>query len=109
MYVCTSEPEVMERRLSRQVESPTKAPSSKEANFGSEITVSPLVSRRIPACNCTAGEDLSPENLSDSSWGFDELSSEFIKFLVEDSTKGFLLLLSTIIDTCTCRYLMCVV
>lgn len=63
MILCTSEPEVMESFLSRDVESPTKAESSKEANFGSEITVLPLVSRRIPACNCTAGEDLSPELL----------------------------------------------
>lgn len=95
--ISTNEPEVMESLLRTEVESPTKAESSKEANLGLEIAVLSLEIRRIPGGNCKLVDASSTSWTRWSSLGRDKLSTELISVLVEVSTRGFLLL-PTIIE-----------
>lgn len=99
----TSEPEVTESVLRSEVESPIKAASSREMVLWRDTD-----NLRIPARNCNTVCALSsPKEClligADSIWFpfclLDELlSTELMSDFVEESTRGFLLLLPTIDD-----------
>ena len=95
----------MESRLRAQVESPTKAASSREAKleWWLEMAILSLGNRRIPARSCKVPPDTSSSTRSASCGGGgddddDELSTELMRSLVEERTRGFLL--STIATQC---------
>ena len=101
IFFITIEAEVMESRLRAQVESPTKAASSREAKLEwlLEMTILSLGNRRIPARSCKVPLDTSSSTRSASCGGGggggggddDEVSTELMRSLVEERTRGFLL------------------
>lgn len=76
----------MQSFLRREVESPTKAESSREANLGLR-----LENRRIPGGNNRKLVDTSSLRTTETRSSSSELSRELRRVLVEVSTRGFLL------------------